>query len=117
MHIVMTLHCAANIHIQCNRAQLIDIHSHGIKKLVEEKMVIHDQCATERKIADCFTKDLDANKLEILREYMEMCLNEEVYLLHVFSLFQPPQRLYSLSNNFQPTREEGNHIFLDYFYK
>jgi len=72
---VMTLYCdnlnAINISknlIQHSRKKHIDIRHHFIRDLVEDKIVTLEHIvATEKQLADIFTKTLDANQFEKLR--------------------------------------------------
>lgn len=71
---VMTLYCdnlsAINISknpIMHNRTKHIDIRHHFIKDLVEDKIITLEHVATEKQLANIFTKALDANQFEKLR--------------------------------------------------
>ena len=80
---VMTLFCdnlsAINISknpIQHSRTKHIDIHHHFIRELVEEKIVALEHVATELQLADIFTKALDANQFENIREKLGIFIYE-----------------------------------------
>ena len=71
---VMTLFCdnmsAINISknpVQHSRTKHIDIRHHFIRELVEDKVISLEHVATEKQLADIFTKALDANQFERLR--------------------------------------------------
>ena len=81
---VMTLYCdnlsAINIsknHVQHSRTKHIDIRHHFIRDLVEDKVVTLEHVATEKQLADIFTKDLDASQFEKLRSALRICIYEE----------------------------------------
>ena len=80
---VMTLFCdnLSAINISTNpvlhsRIKHIDIRHHFIRELVEDKIISLEHVATERQLADIFTKVLDANQFEKLRGDLEICLYE-----------------------------------------
>jgi hypothetical protein len=82
---VLTLYCdnltAINISknpIQHSMTKHIDIHHHFIKDLVEENIVTLEHVATEEKLADIFTKALDAKQFEKLRGELGICLHDEL---------------------------------------
>jgi hypothetical protein len=82
---VMTLYCdnlsAINISknpIQHSRTKYIDIRHHFIRDLVEENVVTLEHVATDEQLADIFTKALDANKFEMLRGKLGICLFDEL---------------------------------------
>ena len=58
------------------RTKHIDIRHHFIRELVEEKIISLEHVATERQLADIFTKALDANQFEKLRGDLGVCLFE-----------------------------------------
>lgn len=87
---VMILYCdnlsAINISknpIELRRIKHIDIHHHFIRDLVEDKIVTVKHVATEKQLADIFTKALDANQLEKLKGELGTCTFEELYQLQV----------------------------------
>jgi hypothetical protein len=78
---VLTLYCdnlsAINISknpIQHSRTKHIDIRHHSIRDHVEDKVVTLEHVATENQLADIFTKALDANRFELLRGKLGICL-------------------------------------------
>ena len=80
---VMTLFCdnlsAINISknpVLHSRTKHIDIRHHFSRELVEEKVISMEHVATERQLADIFTKALDANQFEKLRDDLGVCLFE-----------------------------------------
>ena len=80
---VMTLFCdnmsAINISknpVQHSRTKHIDIRHHFIRELVEDKIISLEHVATENKLADIFTKALDANQFERLIRKLGICLYE-----------------------------------------
>ena len=81
---VLTLYCdnisAINISknpIQHSRTKHIDIRHHFIRDLVEDNIVTLEHVATENQLADIFTKALDANRFEVLRGKLGICLFED----------------------------------------
>src|SRR3954467_15056421 len=80
---VMTLYCdnlgAINISknpIQHSRTKHSDIRHHYIRDLVEDKIIGLEHVATDLQLADIFTKALDANQFENLRNKLGICLCE-----------------------------------------
>jgi hypothetical protein len=80
---VMTLFCdnmsAINISknpVQHSRTKHIDIRHHFIRELVEDKIISLEHVATEKQLADIFTKALDANQFERLRGELGICIYE-----------------------------------------
>ncbi|MCH95641.1 peroxidase 4-like [Trifolium medium] len=93
---VMTLFCdnlsAINIsknHVQHSRTMHIDIRHHFIRELVEDKIVNLEHIATEKELADIFTKALNAAQFEKLRSALGVCICSvlkikiEYYLMHI----------------------------------
>lgn len=85
---VMTLYCnnlsAINIFknpIQHSRKKHIDIRHHFIMDLVEDKIVTLEHVATQNQLTNIFTKALDANQFEKLRDELGICMFEELYQL------------------------------------
>lgn len=81
----MTLYCdnlsAINISknpIQHSNTKHTDIRHHFIKDLVEDKIVTLKHVATEKQLADIFTKALDANQFEKLRGELGICMFKEL---------------------------------------
>src|ERR1044072_6318221 len=81
---VMTLYCdnlkAINISknpIQHSRTKHIDIRHYFIRELVKDKIKNLEHVATERQLADIFTKALDASHFEKLRGTLGIFLFEE----------------------------------------
>jgi hypothetical protein len=63
--------------IQHSRTKHIDIRHHYISGLVEDDVVTPEHVATENKLADIFTKALDASKFDTLRGKLGICLFED----------------------------------------
>ncbi|PNX99239.1 gag-pol polyprotein, partial [Trifolium pratense] len=64
--------------VQHSRTKHIDIRHHFIRELVEDKIVNLEHIATEKQLADIFTKPLDAVRFEKLRSslgsaFMKVC--------------------------------------------
>ena len=82
---VMTLFCdnlsAINISknpVLHSRTKHIDIRHHFIRDLVENKIMALEHVATERQLADIFTKALYANQFEKLREELGICVYDGI---------------------------------------
>lgn len=82
---VMTLFCdnlsAINISknpIQHIRTKHIDIRHHFIRELVEDKVITLEHVRIENKLADIFTKALDASQFEKLRGRLGICVTEHL---------------------------------------
>lgn len=52
--------------VKHSRTKHIDIHHNFIRELVEDKVVVLEHVATEKQLADIFTKALDAVRFEKL---------------------------------------------------
>lgn len=82
---VMTLFCdnlsAINIsknHVQYNRTKHIDKRHHFITKLVEDKVVNLEHVATEKQLAEIFTKALDVTQFERAMGALGICICESL---------------------------------------
>jgi hypothetical protein len=64
--------------IQHSKTKHIDIQHHFIRDLVEEKAMTLEHVDMEEKLADIFTKALDAKQIEKLRGKLVICLHEKV---------------------------------------
>ena len=60
--------------IQHSKIKHIEIRNHFIRDLVERKIVCLEYILTERQNADIFTKPLDRNKFETLRQVIGVIL-------------------------------------------
>ena len=82
---VLTLYCdnlsAINISknpVLHSRTKHIDIRHHFIRDLVEDNVVTLEHVATEKQLADIFTKALDGTTFERLRSALGICLFEDL---------------------------------------
>lgn len=76
----MTLYCdntsAINISknpVQHSWTKHIDSRHHFIRELVEDKEIELEYVATEKNLADIFTKPLDKSRFETLRSALGIC--------------------------------------------
>lgn len=60
--------------VQHSRTKHIDIRHHFIRNLVDCKKVVLEHVATEKQIADIFTKALDSVRFETLRKALGICV-------------------------------------------
>ena len=60
--------------MQHSKSKHIEIRYHFIRDLIERKIVCLEYIPTERQIADIFTKPLDRNKFETLRQVIGVIL-------------------------------------------
>ena len=81
---VMTLFCdnisAINISknpVQHSKTKHIEIIHHFIRDLEEDKKIKLEYIHTEKKLADIFTKALDATRFENLRSSLGLCVIEQ----------------------------------------
>jgi hypothetical protein len=77
---VMTLYCdnlsAISISknpVQHSRTKHIDIRHHFIRELVEDGIINLEHVSSEKQLADIFTKGLDVNQFEYLRNSLGLC--------------------------------------------
>lgn len=68
----------SNNPIQYRRTKHIDILHRFIRDFVEDRVITLEHVATEKKMADIFTKAFDANHFENLRGELGICLFEEL---------------------------------------
>ena len=59
-----------------SRTKHINIRHHFIRDLIEDKIINLELVATEKQLADIFTKALDANQFEKLRGDLGICKYE-----------------------------------------
>lgn len=59
--------------IQHSRTKHIDIRRHFIRELVEENVVSITHVTSENQLADIFTKPLDLNTFNVLKNLLGIC--------------------------------------------
>ncbi|GAA0160579.1 transmembrane signal receptor [Lithospermum erythrorhizon] len=65
--------CISKNPVEHSRTKHIDIRHHFIRDLVENKQVVLEYVATEKQLADIFTKGLDVSQFENLRLALGLC--------------------------------------------
>ena len=68
-----TINISKNL-VQHSRTKHIDIRHHFIRELVENKSVVIEHVATDKQLANIFTKALDSSKFISLRKALGICI-------------------------------------------